>query len=520
MECPRVVTARLVVPLVALGVSFTICSCEGRKAPSNATPNALADFKNGSEPSEGAPRLIPGAPEHSLRRAAARRAASEPIKLDGAFSAAAALIHLRGTGTNSIDGIAIVNGSDMVEEPVTLFQYTPSVSPDSLPDWKSVDYGFHSGVCVGDLDSNGFQDLIVTVLGNRSEESGVKAYYGTGSSKDHEQLSRAPVWLATGFGPTGCAVADVDGNGKADVIVTTVSEPSGPSDDTPAGPWTARRITNLLHNGTVRVVLNAGKPKNALDSAILIQAPPSPTCSGIGFSPSGVIVQDLDLDGLPDMVVAGSRLAIWFGKKQPAGGKQFTGTPDWYSADEFAYTPGLDIAFSPQLKRKLIAVSRGCTAPSQTCCNTNGYFVYDPLNPDQASPARKSPATAIWSDLLPVVKTPDGKEKKVFAGTIKFVAPVLDSAPDLIATIQYDGRNYDPVTCANGFGAGMRRYSSDPARILKQVPEDWHPEFNTVVSDLEFIHEFASSTCDSLLAVSALPFVQSQIFSDVANCRK
>jgi len=446
---------------------------------------------------------------------------SDTVKLDSAFSAAAAVIHLRGTGKNSFDGIAVVNGSDMVEEPVTLFQYTPTVNPDSLPNWKSADYGFHSGVCVGDLDNDGFQDLVVTVLSNDAELSGVKAYYGTGSSKDHEQLSKTAVWIAKGFGPTGCAVADVDGNGNADVIVTTVSEPDGPSDDLPAGAWAARRITNLLHNGTVRVVLNAGKPRTTHESAILIQSPPAATCSGIGFSPSALIVQKLNDDELPDMIVAGSRLAIWFGKKGlPAGTKQFSGAPDWYSADEFAYTPGLDVAYSPQLKRKIIAVSRGCTAPTQTCCTANGYFLYDPLNPDPASPARKSPAAAIWSDLLPVVKMPDGKEKMVFAGTLKFVAPLADGPPDLVATIQYDARNYDPATCANSFGAGIRRYQTDPTKILKQVSQDWHPEFNTVVSDLEFVHLFASSACDSLLAVSALPFVQTQIFSDVANCRQ
>src|SRR6185369_1478636 len=310
-------------------------------------------------------------------------------QLDLNVSAAGTVIHLRTEHQKPIDAIVIVNGSDLVEEPVTLFEYSDSTTPASFPTWKSADYGFHSGACTGDLDGNGSDDLVVTVLGNRAEDSGVKAYYGTGFADRRRVLEATPRWLAKGLSATGCAIADVDGNGQADVVFGTISESTAMASLRQPGLRVARRpgagigpfrSSGFLNNGTVRFALNIGRPSTTVATTKLPSVPPTPSaCPKMAFSPSALLVRDLNRDGRQDLIVGGSRIAVWFGKDLPVGTPQFAGDPDWYSQEEYAYTPGLDVAFLPQWGREAIVASRSCTSAGDDCCiEPSGYFLYDP----------------------------------------------------------------------------------------------------------------------------------------------
>lgn len=438
-----------------------------------------------------------------------------PTDLDLGMSSAGKLLHLS-LGANPIDAIAIVNGSDLVSEPVSLFRFSKGNSVPTFPTWTSQDHGFHTGVCAGDLDHDGLTDLVVTSLGAKPTElGGVKAYYGTKDEEGKPTLEPLPVWLATGFDATDCAVLNLDGNEHPDVVVSSITDPQTeklPDDvafviERAVGSLSPYRRPALLQNGSVRLVLNAQKPKAVIESKVLRQHPPPSSCSQMRYAPGALLVEDLNDDGRPDLVAGGSRVAVWFGS---ANAEQFTEAPDWYSKDEYAYTPGLDVAYLPQLKRKVIVASRGCISPNQRCCadsGPNGYFMYDPLNPEVNSPLRKVPGVALWSSCL---------AKDIFAGTVKLVAAKAGEPPDLIAAIQFD--NHAPGTCPTRFGGAMRRYAADPQGTLSSQWSTWNDSFDTVVKDLELIRSPLNPKCESLLAVSGLPFVQSRIFPDVANC--
>ena len=78
--------------------------------------------------------------------------------------------------------------------------------------------GWGSGVCVGDIDNDGFDDLYVTYFGRNA------LYRNTGKGKFEEVAGRAGVAGSGNEWSTGCTFLDYDRDGRLDLLVTSYQQ--------------------------------------------------------------------------------------------------------------------------------------------------------------------------------------------------------------------------------------------------------------------------------------------------------
>jgi len=127
------------------------------------------------------------------------------------------------------------------------------------------------GICMSDIDGDGKTDLVVV----NSGPNNVYVYHDTGSANSLSAASfDLPLTYTTGSGPHYVKMADLDGDGKPDMIVTNTST-----------------TTNK-----VSVFRNTSTP-----GAISFAARIDFTTGGSG--PFDVVVTDIDGDDKPDLVV-------------------------------------------------------------------------------------------------------------------------------------------------------------------------------------------------------------------------
>lgn len=132
-------------------------------------------------------------------------------------------------------------------------------------------------VMIADMDGDGKPDLVV------SDDYGnaISIYRNIGTNGLLSAASFAPpVTLVTpsgGYSPWGLTVADVDGDGKPDIIVTDYSQP------------------------LVSVYRNTCTPGNISASGFVTRVD-----FATGNTPLGVVARDLDGDGKPDLLVVNS----------------------------------------------------------------------------------------------------------------------------------------------------------------------------------------------------------------------
>jgi len=130
------------------------------------------------------------------------------------------------------------------------------------------------GVAIGDLDGDGKPDFVVT----NNADSSISIFRNTGTGDSLSTSTFAPpVILTTGRGPWGIAVADIDGDGKLDIVVSNGN------------------------GGTISVFRNAGSSGSITASSF---APRVDFATGGGGGGGyGIAIADLDGDGKPDVVV-------------------------------------------------------------------------------------------------------------------------------------------------------------------------------------------------------------------------
>ncbi|MEO8739918.1 MAG: FG-GAP-like repeat-containing protein [Casimicrobiaceae bacterium] len=175
---------------------------------------------------------------------------------------------------------------------------------------------YASRIAVGDFNGDGKTDLAVTNIGSNT----VGIYLGNGNG-----TFRAPTFVAAGLAPLGLAVADLNGDGRQDLVVTNAS----------SGATAGQTLSVLLNNGdgsfapmrayatgvnpgavTIADVNSDGKPDlivaNYSDGTISVllgngDGTFAPRLTyATGFRPNLVRAVDLNRDGKLDLVVVNS----------------------------------------------------------------------------------------------------------------------------------------------------------------------------------------------------------------------
>jgi hypothetical protein len=144
---------------------------------------------------------------------------------------------------------------------------------------------FNHGACKGDVDGDGRIDIVVAPL------SAPKTYLlmntSTGFVFDQTRLpNELKSFTTPDFTPSSCALADINGDGKLDLVVAAYGD--GVASNSPNAPYAT---------GT-RIFLNDGTGHFAAPTATLARPP------GADWGSTSIRVADFDKNGLPDLLVA------------------------------------------------------------------------------------------------------------------------------------------------------------------------------------------------------------------------
>jgi hypothetical protein len=150
--------------------------------------------------------------------------------------------------------------------------------------YNSGGYGFFSSVTVADVNGDGKPDLLVA---NHCASSSADCRYGSAGvllGNGDGTFQAAQTYSSVGFAPDSIAVADVNGDGRPDLLIANVSAAGG---DT---------------YGTVGVLLGNGD--GTFQAAQTYAA---------GGPAEAVAVGDVNGDGKPDLLVANGNAAVFLG---------------------------------------------------------------------------------------------------------------------------------------------------------------------------------------------------------------
>jgi hypothetical protein len=217
------------------------------------------------------------------------------------YSTGLALADINGDG---FEDLIVANGNDRARRPVVVYYNDGQGYFGESPDWESSDSGYHTGVAVGDIDGNGFNDVAVT-LGpgpDASEQGYVKVYFNEGG-----RLAGLPGFTSEDrYSALGCALGDADGDGDLDLAVAPLFERARPEE--PPRPSAARLYRN-----------EGGRLS------------PRPTwTSSDTFIGASVRFADLNQDGLMDLVVSAPGIPVYLGTLTD-GAVSLSRTPLWWA---------------------------------------------------------------------------------------------------------------------------------------------------------------------------------------------
>ena len=132
-----------------------------------------------------------------------------------------------GLGLADINGdgwkdMIVADGNDMARQHLVVYYNNGDGTFPLSPDWESGDIDYHGHLSVGDVNSDGWTDVAVSVYigpAGFSDPGKVKVYYNEGG-----QLESIPSFESFNFYTFSCAFGDADGDGDLD-LATTGGEP-------------------------------------------------------------------------------------------------------------------------------------------------------------------------------------------------------------------------------------------------------------------------------------------------------
>jgi hypothetical protein len=207
------------------------------------------------------------------------------------------------TAFNGASGIAIgtqdtayvpalgdVNGDGFVDMVVANTNHIPSTlyltngAPLTSGGYTTVqigtDLGYGQNAVIADVNGDGKPDIILTYMVaeiNSTDPSGIAIYFNNGSSNPFANVT--PVRLLAGQSVNAIAVADLNGDGKMDLVVSALG--------------------NLDATSTLYVFLNSGSASAPFGSFTTLEPD-----LDLGGPCEGITVSDVNGDGLPDLIVA------------------------------------------------------------------------------------------------------------------------------------------------------------------------------------------------------------------------
>jgi len=126
--------------------------------------------------------------------------------------------------------LVVANGNDMHRERVIVYYNQGDGTYPISPDWASGDVDYHGHLSIGDVNGDGWLDVAVSVYlgpGGFSDDGYAKLYLNNGSGT----LASLPSWQSQDdFFTFSLALGDADGDGDLDLAVATGEAYANPPD--------------------------------------------------------------------------------------------------------------------------------------------------------------------------------------------------------------------------------------------------------------------------------------------------